>query len=103
MSEPLDNSKSTFESGFWDGEVWNENAPHVSDKAHIRYGQTYVYKPLPVLGHGNVDWLKPRQEVRCCHTLDGEAMYCIVETLDRVRFGKVNVRCLKLNVDFSRR
>ena len=103
MSEPLDTSKSTFESGFYDEEVWNENAPHVSDKAHIGFGWEYTYKPLPVLNNGEVDWLEEGQEIRCCHTLDGEYNYCIVETLDRLRFGKVHVNCLKLNVDFRRR
>ena len=81
----------------------NAHRPFVSMKAHIRLNSKYIYNPLKDLRHGWKDWLEPGEEVKCCHTLDDEPMYCVVENLKGERFGKVHVATLRLAGDFSRK
>ena len=81
----------------------NAHRHHVSEKAHIRLGLKYTYNPLPVLTHGAVNWLKAGEYVTCCDTLDGDVMYCMVESLDGERSGKIHVMSLRLTGDFRRK
>ena len=120
MSEPEDTSKQTFESGFYDGDVWNEQAPYPYsfhswinglDKAGLKkwwpkkwaekfggmeVGHIYTYNA--VKGRASIGF-KPGDRVKLIHTRPELMMHVEVQNLEKSRLfvGLVHVVCLMLD------